>query len=136
MQPCSCAATRSRRRGAGSIRSARPGTKWMNRRGPILPALGGPPPRSLWSSAMAVAGAKKPTDDCRLRDGDIMALDVGCGRIDGGTLPRDPESRPLAACDLEAHAHGKGRKLFQMFRAHVSKRNLARAVAADMRMDV
>src|SRR6202035_2843617 len=36
-------ATRSRRRGAGSIRSARPGTKWINRRGPILPALGGPP---------------------------------------------------------------------------------------------
>ena len=77
---------------------------------------------------MAVAGAKKPTDDCRLRDGDIMALDVGCGRIDGGTLPRDPESRPLAACDLEAHAHGYGRELLQMFRANVSPAELGASV--------
>jgi hypothetical protein len=37
-------------------------------------------------------------------------------------------SRSLAACDLEAHAHGHGRELFQMFRVNVSGAELGASI--------
>ena len=42
--------------------------------------------------------------------------------------PETLQSRPLAACDLEAHAHGYGRELLQMFRANVSPAELGASV--------
>ncbi|QBR70442.1 phosphogluconate dehydratase [Beijerinckiaceae bacterium] len=56
----------------------------------------------------------------RLRDGDIITLDAEEGTLMVELPSEVLQSRPLADCDLEAHAHGYGRELFQMFRAHLS----------------
>jgi dihydroxyacid dehydratase/phosphogluconate dehydratase len=44
----------------------------------------------------------------RLRDGDIIALDADVGTLTVELSPEALQSRPIAACDLEAHAHGYG----------------------------
>jgi phosphogluconate dehydratase len=78
---------------------------------------------------MAAAGAKKPIDDCRLRDGDIIALDVDAGTLTVEHSPETLQSRPLAACDLEAYAAwAMARELFQMLRANVSEAELGASV--------
>jgi phosphogluconate dehydratase len=64
----------------------------------------------------------------RLRDGDIIALDADIGTLTVELSPETLQSRPLAACDLEAHAHGYGRELLQMFRANVSPAELGASV--------
>jgi phosphogluconate dehydratase len=64
----------------------------------------------------------------RLRDGDIVALDAEAGTLNVELSPETLQSRPLAVCDLELHAHGYGRELFQMFRANVSGAELGASV--------
>jgi phosphogluconate dehydratase len=64
----------------------------------------------------------------RLRDGDIIALDAESGTLTVELSPETLLSRSLAACDLEAHAHGHGRELFQMFRANVSGAELGASI--------
>jgi phosphogluconate dehydratase len=64
----------------------------------------------------------------RLRDGDIIALDAEAGTLNVELSPETLQSRPLAVCDLEPHAHGYGRELFQMFRANVSGAELGASV--------
>jgi len=64
----------------------------------------------------------------RLRDADIIALDAEAGTLTAELSPETLQSRSLAACDLEAHAHGHGRELFQMFRANVSGAELGASI--------
>jgi phosphogluconate dehydratase len=64
----------------------------------------------------------------QLRDGDIVALDAEAGTLNVELSPETLQSRPLAVCDLELHAHGYGRELFQMFRANVSGAELGASV--------
>ena len=52
----------------------------------------------------------------RLRDGDIVRLDAVAGRID--CLADDLDQREPASYDPDRNAHGMGRELFSMFRAH------------------
>jgi phosphogluconate dehydratase len=64
----------------------------------------------------------------RLRDGDIIALDAEAGTLNVELSAETLQGRPLAMCDLEAHSHGYGRELFQMFRDNVSGAELGARV--------
>jgi phosphogluconate dehydratase len=56
----------------------------------------------------------------RLRDGDIISLDAEAGMLMAEVSAQDLQERANASCDLEANAHGYGRELFELFRAHAS----------------
>ncbi|MFZ3328957.1 MAG: phosphogluconate dehydratase [Methylocella sp.] len=64
----------------------------------------------------------------RLQDGDIIALDADAGTLTVELSPETLQNRPPAACDLDAHAHGYGRELFQMFRANMSAVELGASI--------
>lgn len=64
----------------------------------------------------------------KLRDGDMIALDADAGTLTAEISEAELRSRAPAVSSLEAHAHGYGRELFQMFRAHVSSTALGASV--------
>jgi len=56
----------------------------------------------------------------RLKDGDMISLDAEAGLLSVEVPAAEWEARPVAQCDLEAHAHAYGRELFRLFRAHAT----------------
>jgi phosphogluconate dehydratase len=62
----------------------------------------------------------------RLRDGDIVRLDAGAGRLD--CLAPDFDARAPVTADLSANRHGIGRDLFEAFRRHVGDATTGAAV--------
>ncbi|HUZ90730.1 MAG TPA: phosphogluconate dehydratase [Methylocella sp.] len=64
----------------------------------------------------------------RLLDGDIITLDADAGTLTVDLSPETLHNRAPAEYDLEAHAHGYGRELFQMFRANASGPELGASV--------
>jgi phosphogluconate dehydratase len=64
----------------------------------------------------------------RLRDGDIITLDAEAGTLTVDLSPETLHNRAPAEYDLEAHAYGYGRELFQMFRENASGPELGASV--------
>jgi phosphogluconate dehydratase len=64
----------------------------------------------------------------RVRDGDIIALDANAGTLTVEVPSSTLLNRTPEIPDLEAHVHGYGRELFQVFRADVGGTDLGASV--------
>ncbi len=64
----------------------------------------------------------------RIHDGDMISLDAEAGILTVELSPETLHSRSPAEYNLEAHWHGYGRELFEMFRANASGPELGAGV--------
>jgi phosphogluconate dehydratase len=64
----------------------------------------------------------------RLRNGDMIVLDADAGILTVELSPETLHSRSPAEYNLESHAYGYGRELFEMFRANASGPELGAGV--------
>jgi len=64
----------------------------------------------------------------KLRDGDVIRLDVAAGHLDVLVDPAAWAARACAVADLSANAHGLGRELFTAFRSTVGPAEAGAAV--------
>jgi phosphogluconate dehydratase len=64
----------------------------------------------------------------RLRNGDMITLDADAGILTVELSPETLHSRSPAEYNLESHAYGYGRELFEMFRANASGPELGAGV--------
>jgi phosphogluconate dehydratase len=64
----------------------------------------------------------------RIRDGDVIRLDVAAGRLEVHMPAADLAARAPKAPDLAANQYGMGRELFRMFRTNAMPAELGAGV--------